>query len=138
MICRASLQDAPLIVLAVNSHANLVAALNRVIDDYDATGCDGCGVISQETFNAVVAAYQDAKPPVALKAAQPNATPSPASKWEDNALQFPRLIEEAQAAGAFTPEVVNDMAVSMDLDSKSVNELIDRAGREFERIKASL
>jgi len=61
-----------------------------------------------------------------------------ASKWEDNSIQFPRLIEEAQAAGAFTKEVINDMAESMDLQTHEVHELLERARVKWEKIKESL
>ena len=46
--------------------------------------------------------------------------------WDNNAIQFPRLIEEAQAAGAFTPEVIKSMADSMDLTIYQVQVLMER------------
>ena len=55
--------------------------------------------------------------------------------WHDDALQFPRFIEEAQAAGAFTEAVIKDMALSMDLEISQVHELLDRAARKWEEIK---
>lgn len=42
------------------------------------------------------------------------------NNWDNDAIQFPRLIEEAQAAGAFTPQVIADMADSMDLGVDNV------------------
>lgn len=57
------------------------------------------------------------------------------SKWEDNAIQFPRLIEEAQGVGAFTPEVLRAMAESMDLTTPQVCELLDRAQATWDRLK---
>lgn len=56
--------------------------------------------------------------------------------WTRNDIQFPRLIEEAQAAGAFTAEVIDMMAESMDLTSHEVVELLDRAQAVWDRIKA--
>lgn len=61
--------------------------------------------------------------------------PTENPNWHNNAIQFPRLIEEAQAAGAFTEEVIADMAVSMDLSVFEVNSLINRAQEEWDRIK---
>ena len=59
----------------------------------------------------------------------------PNKNWANNAIQFPRFIEEAQAAGAFTPEVLDAMALSMDLDRKQVEELMDRAATLWEDVK---
>lgn len=58
-------------------------------------------------------------------------------KWLNNTLQFPRLIAEAEAAGAFTPEILEAMATSMDLTVHKVCELIDRAQSEWDHIIAS-
>lgn len=55
--------------------------------------------------------------------------------WKNNSIQFPRVIEEAQAAGAFTGEVIAEMAESMDLEVKEVHELLDRARKTWEDIK---
>lgn len=59
-----------------------------------------------------------------------------ADNWSNDAIQFPRLIEEAQAAGAFTDDVVSAMADSMDLQPAQVNELIDRARKAWDAIVA--
>jgi len=58
--------------------------------------------------------------------------------WEDNSIQFPRLIAEADMAGAFTPKALEDMAESMSLEREQVLELIGRASDEFDAIKAAL
>jgi hypothetical protein len=55
--------------------------------------------------------------------------------WNDNFLQFTRLIAEANAMGAFTPKRMKDMAESMDLDVIQVQWLIDRAEIEFDNWK---
>lgn len=60
------------------------------------------------------------------------------TKWEDNSIQFPRLIEEAQAAGAFTPEVIRDMCASMDLEQTDLLDLLERAQVVWDDIKAGL
>lgn len=57
------------------------------------------------------------------------------SNWERNEYQFPRFIAEAEAAGAFTTEVIDGMAESMDLESYQVCELIIRAKMEWTKIK---
>lgn len=56
--------------------------------------------------------------------------------WDDNTKQFPRFIAEAEAAGAFTPEVLSMMAESMDLDADEVCEIIDRAQETWALIVA--
>ena len=54
--------------------------------------------------------------------------------WHDNAIQFPRLIAELDAAGAFTPEVMRDLQESMDLTPDEIGELIERANAAWEVI----
>ena len=70
--------------------------------------------------------------------AQDNTNP----KWEDNSIQFPRLIAEAEAAGIWSDacdmhgagtSALEDMAASMDLDVSEVFELISRAQKEWEQ-----
>ncbi len=51
-------------------------------------------------------------------------------------IQFARLLEEAQQAGAFTPEIVDVMAAEMDLPIGQVHELLDRARLTWEAAKA--
>lgn len=62
----------------------------------------------------------------------------PISLWQKNKFQFPRLIEEAEAAGAFTPDILTLMSDSMDLEVDRIKELIERARDEFEQIKSNL
>jgi hypothetical protein len=51
---------------------------------------------------------------------------------------YPRLIEELQAAGAFTPAVMEALAKSMDLQESDIQELIERARNDWEEcIKVS-
>jgi hypothetical protein len=52
--------------------------------------------------------------------------------WQNNAIQFPRLIAELEAAGAFTEQVVQDLQTSMDLDELDIMDLIDRAQDEWD------
>lgn len=53
--------------------------------------------------------------------------------WEDNRIQFPRLISEIMATQFLDLE---QLAESMDLTIDEVNELFDRASEEWESIKA--
>ena len=55
--------------------------------------------------------------------------------WHNDLIQFARLIEESQAAGAFTPEVITTMGASMDLDDGQVHSLLERARVTWERLK---
>lgn len=62
------------------------------------------------------------------------------SKWEDNSIQFPRLIAEAVAAGVWDDksDAFRLMCDSMDLEPKEVFEVIDRAQKEWEKIVANI
>ena len=60
------------------------------------------------------------------------------NNWKNNRIQFPRFIEEAQAAGAFTPEVLGKMAESMDLEVEDLYEILDRAQAEWNGICSKL
>ena len=59
-------------------------------------------------------------------------------KWKDNSIQFPRLIAELEAAGAFTPEVTEQLCESMDLTVDEISELVDRAQYTWDNIINSL
>ena len=56
------------------------------------------------------------------------------SKWENDAIQFPRLLAELQ--GFVSYKVVRLVAKEMDLTPDEVLELFYRAIVEWERIKA--
>ena len=62
------------------------------------------------------------------------------SKWEDNSIQFPRLIAEAEAAGLWTADVsvFNAMCESMDLEHEEVFEIIERAQTVWDKIVADI
>jgi len=57
-------------------------------------------------------------------------------KWEDNSIQFPRLLAEILA----TQENLDYEALSesMGLEQARIDELFDRADAEWERIKEAL
>lgn len=62
--------------------------------------------------------------------------------WENNSIQFPRLLAEIQELGVFDllqpdgKRVIDSIAESMDLDSSEVYELVDRAQSEWDTIKS--
>lgn len=61
-------------------------------------------------------------------------SPAP-TKWDDNSIQFPRLIAEIVA----TQELdLPALAASMDLTVGGINELFDRADFAWEQVKADI
>ncbi len=64
-------------------------------------------------------------------------TNKPADLWSMNNVQFPRLIAELEANGAFTPEVVKSLCDSMDITEEELSDLIDRAQEDWEFIKTN-
>lgn len=58
--------------------------------------------------------------------------------WDNNEVQFARLIEELQAAGVFTPAVLDTLKGNMDLDLVDLHEIISRAQNVFDTSKAKL
>jgi len=58
--------------------------------------------------------------------------------WRNNAIQFPRLIEELQGLGFFTPKVIREVAAVMDLETEEVEELLERAQFEWDDIKCRI
>lgn len=59
------------------------------------------------------------------------------SNWQNNKMQFPRLIMELNAAGAFTEEIMTALQASMDLTGPEIQELIARAELSFELLKSN-
>lgn len=59
--------------------------------------------------------------------------------WENDAIQFPRLISEMQAQGVFAlPGVVDSLCSEMDISKDEVCGLIDRAEQAWEDVKVQL
>lgn len=58
------------------------------------------------------------------------------NNWENNSIQFPRLISEIERSGGggFSTELYHDVADSMDVSIKDLRELIDRACDEWDKI----
>lgn len=69
--------------------------------------------------------------------AYPDREPEPGSTWDEDSIQFPRLLAELEAAGAFTPEIFDTLAGSMDLSPAHIRELIVRADDAWERAKGN-
>ena len=58
--------------------------------------------------------------------------------WDDNEIQFARLLSEIQAAGGFTEELLEGLRVSMDLDNAEIFSLVARADHAFEDSKGKI
>jgi len=58
--------------------------------------------------------------------------------WNNNRIQFPRLLAEIVATGAITNEVMAGLRDGMDLSNDEINEIFDRAQMEWEKIKQSV
>ena len=58
--------------------------------------------------------------------------------WELDVIQFARLLSEMQASGILTPEALDVVAASMDLELDQIDELITRAETLWERSKEKL
>jgi hypothetical protein len=54
--------------------------------------------------------------------------------WNDNSVQFPRLLAEVLAVG-LTPEQYAQLGESMDLSTAEIDEVFERAECEFSSIK---
>jgi hypothetical protein len=67
----------------------------------------------------------------------PKSMRKPKNNWLDDNIQFPRLIAEAEAAGAFPERVAFAMADSMDLQIGDVYAIVNRAQDKWEKIKAA-
>ena len=60
-------------------------------------------------------------------------------KWDDNGIQFPRLIAELEANGTFEDKKLMEfLRESMDLSDDDILEIVERAVNEFDRIKGNL
>lgn len=55
--------------------------------------------------------------------------------WLDNSIQFPRLLAELRAIG-LTPEQYAFLTESMDLEESDIDEVLERAESEWQKIKA--
>ena len=58
--------------------------------------------------------------------------------WHNCLLQMARIISELEAAGAFTPEIMNSLKDSMDLDISEINHIVESAQYLYDEIKASI
>jgi hypothetical protein len=58
--------------------------------------------------------------------------------WDVNALQFARLIAEAEAMGVWTTAIIGALAEEMDLENDEVCSLISRAQADFDQAKEKI
>lgn len=65
----------------------------------------------------------------------PAVSPDPNANWENDAIQFPRLICEI-ADTVLRPEDYAEIATSMDVTNEELEELFDRALAAWDGIKA--
>jgi len=56
-------------------------------------------------------------------------------KWNDNSIQFPRLIAEVRANVEISDKEWQDMCDSMDITPVELEQLFNRANDEWEMIK---
>lgn len=70
---------------------------------------------------SLAAAEYDAREPV-----------TPDDRWNDNAIQFPRLLAEIAATVDLSPEQWGELLASMDIETAELSELFDRAQTAWE------
>lgn len=56
--------------------------------------------------------------------------------WNDDTIQFPRLIAELEMAGVFTRKTFKLLCESMDLENENIDELLERAQKTWDKIKS--
>lgn len=59
------------------------------------------------------------------------------SRWENNCIQFPRLLAEIRAVG-LTNQQVEGLCDSMDVTAEELDSLFDRADEDWEAVKAMI
>lgn len=104
------------------------------------SNCKNCGSILADDglCRQMYCPYSKANQDKALKDIPTVETVVGGSNWENDLVQFARLIAEAQVAGAFHEAAMMDLQDAMDLDEAGVNEIIDRACDRFDKIKAQI
>lgn len=65
----------------------------------------------------------------------PKVSKNPDVNWRNDDIQFPRLIAEMEAMGAFQKPLLYDLSASMDLTPNEVLEIVDRAQNKWDKIK---
>ena len=58
--------------------------------------------------------------------------------WQNDKIQFARLISEAETCGLFTKNAYKKLAKEMDLEPDYISELIDRAQMTFQESKRKI
>ena len=57
------------------------------------------------------------------------------TNWDNNYIQFARLLAEIYSAAGLTTEQYEQLKASMDLGYEDIDEIFERAMLEFERVK---
>jgi hypothetical protein len=63
---------------------------------------------------------------------------TPYERWQDDFIQFARLLSEIQACECLIDESWEELCQEMDLTSDELSDLFDRAQEAWEKIKAQL
>lgn len=58
-------------------------------------------------------------------------------RWDDDSIQFPRLLAEIASTVELTEDQMGELAASMDLEFNDIAEIFDRAQARWEEIKES-
>jgi len=58
--------------------------------------------------------------------------------WNDDLVQFARLLAELDAAGAFNLDVMMELSESMDLNTDEIGEIQERAELVWQKAKESI
>ncbi len=63
----------------------------------------------------------------------------PNVNWNNNQIQFPRLIAEIESMGGFNnEELIKELMVTTDLTREQIFEIVDRAQKTWDDIKAKI
>lgn len=69
---------------------------------------------------------------------EPRVSTDPNKNLKNDAIWFPRLIAELEAAGALDTDMMRQVALSMDCTLDEVTELVDRARVTWDALKAKM
>lgn len=58
--------------------------------------------------------------------------------WQNDKLQFARLISEIESAGGFTEKLCETLCNEMDIDMNELDELVTRAQQCYENFNATI
>ena len=67
---------------------------------------------------------------------KPQVSSDPDVNWQNDAIQFPRLIAELEACGGFTVSVLSRVAKETDLKVSDILQIVERAQYVWDDVKA--